>query len=221
MNQGNLGSCGSHALVAAVEFLHRKENRPPVVLSPLFVYYEARQRAGVDVRQNVGVPADRSYMAVEQLGVCLEDLWPYDEAMFATPPTADAYADADVRQNLKSKKHVTLREIKSSIAEGFPVLIQFGVCKSFDDPVTRSTIFTTGVFPVPSEADPSTGGHAVLVVGYDDEAQHVEFQNSWGAGFGDQGFGKLHYGHFGEHQDTYIPTSTCSAGDAASVRGIG
>lgn len=41
------------------------------------------------------------------------------------------------------------------------------------------------------------GGHIVLIVGYDDNQQCWIFRNSWGTGFGDNGYGRIGYGEAG------------------------
>ncbi|MDP2305585.1 MAG: C1 family peptidase [Pseudomonadota bacterium] len=72
-----------------------------------------------------------------------------------------------------------------------------------------------------SEPDLSVGGHAVLVVGYDDASETVTILNSWGPDFGDKGYGTLPYAFFGEHQDVCLQTSNCPCGDAWTIRGYG
>ncbi len=37
------------------------------------------------------------------------------------------------------------------------------------------------------------GGHALLVVGYDDKKERFKFQNSWGTGWGQKGYGYFTY----------------------------
>src|SRR5206468_11164307 len=37
------------------------------------------------------------------------------------------------------------------------------------------------------------GAHALLVVGYDEPGRYWIVKNSWGTGWGDQGFGKVSY----------------------------
>jgi len=50
-----------------------------------------------------------------------------------------------------------------------------------------------GVVPMPSAKETPIGGHAVVVVGYDDAEKRAKFVNSWGTGWAQGGFGYLPY----------------------------
>jgi C1A family cysteine protease len=73
----------------------------------------------------------------------------------------------------------TLSQLKGCLAAGFPIVIGFTVYDSFEsDEVAR-----TGVVPMPDlENEHILGGHAVLVVGYDEASQRFRLRNSWGTG---------------------------------------
>lgn len=45
------------------------------------------------------------------------------------------------------------------------------------------------------------GGHAVLLVGYDDVQKVFIFKNSWGAKWGQQGYGYVHFDHVNDYSD--------------------
>jgi len=51
----------------------------------------------------------------------------------------------------------------------------------------------TGIVLPPEKSDTILGGHAVVMVGYDDQKKQVKFVNSWGKNWGDKGFGYLPY----------------------------
>jgi len=53
-----------------------------------------------------------------------------------------------------------------------------------------------GRVPVPEPDDVFIGSHSVLLVGYDDSSAGFKFQNSWGAEWGDNGFGHIGYETF-------------------------
>lgn len=46
---------------------------------------------------------------------------------------------------------------------------------------------------MPKDNDESMGGHAVVVVGYDDEKEWFIIRNSWGVEVGDNGYFYLPY----------------------------
>ena len=50
-----------------------------------------------------------------------------------------------------------------------------------------NTVGSTGYYnPLPGEEN--LGGHALCVIGYDDQAKRFEIINSWGTGWGNNGF---------------------------------
>jgi len=81
--------------------------------------------------------------------------------------------------------------MKGCLAEGFPFVLGFTVYNSMwdanGDPVT--------VLPMPSGADYVAGGHAVLVVGYDDAKQWFIIRNSWGPNVQDHGHFYMPYAY--------------------------
>jgi C1A family cysteine protease len=52
---------------------------------------------------------------------------------------------------------------------------------------------------VPDPGGVFEGGHAVLVVGYDDKKKRFRFQNSWGTDWGARGFGYFTYDYMETH----------------------
>ena len=71
-----------------------------------------------------------------------------------------------------------------------PVVLGIQVFASFtSDPVAQ-----TGIIPLPNpNVEEWLGGHAVVVVGYDDAKGMVLLKNSWGALWGQNGYGMLPY----------------------------
>lgn len=59
----------------------------------------------------------------------------------------------------------------------------------------------------PSSINCSLGGHCVALVGYDDSRQAFRIMNSWGTGWGDNGFLWIAYHAFSQIvQEAYLPT---------------
>jgi C1A family cysteine protease len=52
-----------------------------------------------------------------------------------------------------------------------------------------------GYIKYPANPDQIYGGHAICAVGYNDRSQLVKFKNSWGRGWGSNGYGYLPYSY--------------------------
>lgn len=60
---------------------------------------------------------------------------------------------------------------------------------------TGMSVAATGMVPMPALHEKALGGHAVLLVGYDDAAQRFLVMNSWGTSWGMQGFFTIPYAY--------------------------
>jgi C1A family cysteine protease len=190
-DQGQLGSCTGNGWAAAAQFLLMKQGLPNFTPSRLFIYYNERV-ADNDVEQDAGAAISDGAHAVSTKGCPSEDLWPYDISKFADAPPEAAVADGakhlvlqvqQVSQNLASMKEV--------IADGLPIVIGFVVYPSFESQAVASS----GVVPMPGHHEKSIGGHCVVVVGYDDTKKMFIMRNSWGTGWGQQGYFMMPYAY--------------------------
>ena len=191
-DQGGIGSCVANSVVEAAGFLYLRAGRPDVQLSRLFLYATARERAGVPLTEDSGCQIRDAIKAFAASGACLESTMPYDEGAFSAPPTSAARAEALDHKALFYYRCAGRRTLCASIAQGFPVVFGFSVPEN----MLSAECSQTGVVSYPAATEGFEGGHAVLAVGYDDASRLVCFQNSWGAGWGDGGFGYLPYKFF-------------------------
>jgi len=81
-----------------------------------------------------------------------------------------------------------LTEVKSHVAGSFPVLIGIEVDDAFQSLAQGQTYA--------SFSGQSSGGHALVIVGYDDQRGGFKVINSWGTTWGDGGFGWISYSAF-------------------------
>lgn len=87
-----------------------------------------------------------------------------------------------------------INSTKKALSEGNPVVIGMIAHESFMK--TRSDLWTP---TADEQANPDNGGgHALCVIGYDDDKYGgaVELMNSWGEGWGDKGFVWVKYNDF-------------------------
>ncbi len=105
------------------------------------------------------------------------------------PPAAAMQAASRFRIDYWRQVNVKdLKEVKAQLNAGYPVMIGATIDEGFVNAqsgyVWRETL------------GESLGGHAMLLVGYDDQRQSIKLINSWGHEWGDGGYGWIDYEHF-------------------------
>lgn len=190
VNQGNLGSCTANAIASGLrEYLLLQAQQQWVALSRLFLYYEERLIEGT-VNEDSGAEIRDGMKVLKSIGVCPESEDPYDITKFTNPPTPQNILDAKQYKISAYHRVSNLTMLKSSLAEGQTVVLGIKVYSSFEG----DDVATTGIVPMPNiMKEELLGGHAVLVVGYDDTNQWAIVRNSWGDNWGDKGYFYLPY----------------------------
>jgi len=182
-DQGQLGSCTGNSSTSAAEIV----TKVPYQLSRLMAYYEGRKIEGT-IKQDSGCEIRDVIKGIQTVGICNEDLYPYNISKFTKAPSAKAKKDAKkLLPLIKSYERLsTLDDVKTALAAGLPVVFGFSVPEFFEgDDVAKH-----GFVRMPTRADKMIGGHAVVAVGYDDTAPtpFVWVRNSWGPDWGIQGY---------------------------------
>lgn len=178
-DQAQLGSCTANAIGGAIEFDLLKQKQTDFVPSRLFIYYNERAIEGT-VRQDSGAQIRDGVKAVNKLGVPPEALWPYSDANpgpFQKKPTAAVFKAALPHVvTTYMRVNQTEQDVKTCLAQGFPVVFGFTVYEGFES----QEVATTGILNMPAPTEKSLGGHAVLCCGYDDATKRFLVRNSWG-----------------------------------------
>lgn len=190
VDQGKLGSCTANAIVSGLrEYLLLQAKQSWVALSRLFLYYEERLLEGT-VNQDSGAEIRDGMKVLTNIGVCPEAENPYDITKFTNPPTKQNILDANQYKISKYQRVSNLTMLKAALMEGQMVVIGIKVYSSFES----EEVAKTGIVPIPDiEKEELLGGHAVLVVGYDDTKEWAIVRNSWGENWGDKGYFYLPY----------------------------
>jgi C1A family cysteine protease len=191
-NQGQLGSCTANALVGSLEFLEKKAGRTVTDLSRLFVYYNERAMEGT-VGEDAGAMIRDGVKTLVKQGVCPEKNWPYVPGKYAVKPPAACYKEAQTHQVLSYHRILTVAEMKSCLAEGYPFVFGFTVYQTFES----AAVAKTGLLNLPKPGEKSMGGHAVMAMGYNDATERFTIRNSWGADWGQAGYFTMPYDYLG------------------------
>ena len=185
-------------------------------MSELFLYFATRllQR---DVANDTGAENRTVMKAMALFGGVPEDMWPYDVSRFAMAPTlldnngrplpgGDAAIWA-MATKFSTLRYIRLDPISASANDVLydikavlfsRMLVMFGT-------LVYGQIFTVGTngdIAMPKPGEFEAGGHAMEIIGYDDDHPNLdgskgafEVRNSWDSGWGDKGYGWLPYGY--------------------------
>lgn len=184
-DQGTLGSCVANAWSAAMYYALAKEHAP-LILSRLFLYYNARG----GIAEDTGTTIREGIKSVANLGDCKETTWPYDLSKWTLKPAPAAFSEAIKRKQIEYSRLVTLDDMLHCLAGGFPIVYGMSVYGPFEELDGRHF-----VLPMPSPADEYLGGHALCIVGYDRTAKHFIVRNSWGTDWGQNGYFMLPFAY--------------------------
>lgn len=188
-DQGQLGSCTANSIGAAFEFELLKQKLTDFMPSRLFIYYNERAIENT-INSDSGAQIRDGIKSIATQGVCPETSWPYNPSEFAVKPYQSCYTEA-LKNTATSYHRVArnLNQMKACLTDGYPFVIGFTVYSSFES----QKVAQTGVLNMPAEDETVIGGHAVLIVGYDDSSSRFIVRNSWGAGWGQKGYFTMPY----------------------------
>ncbi|RJQ51637.1 MAG: cysteine protease [Actinobacteria bacterium] len=205
-DQGSLGACTAHAGVSLVEYFERKAFGRHIDASRLFLYKATRNLLGWT--GDTGAFLRSTMGAMVAFGVPPEEHYRYDIAKFDSEPSAFCYAFGQCYQCISyyrldppgTGREELLTRIRTNLSKSLPSMFGFTVYSSIDQAVQ------TGKIPFPASGERVVGGHAVAAVGYDDNLEienssspgaaskgALLIRNSWGTGWGEEGYGWLPY----------------------------
>ncbi|GAA5482468.1 C1 family peptidase [Haloferula sargassicola] len=186
LDQGQEGACTGFGLAAVANYLlaTRRDSPDPTPVSTRMLYEMAKRNdewAGEDYE---GSSARGAMKGWHKFGVCSEDLWPYKFGKSDPNPNHPRLDDARKRPlgAYFRVNHRDLVAMHSAISETGILFATAMVHGGWDAVKKNGTI---------QYSAPALGGHAFAIVGYDSKGFWI--QNSWGDGWGKEGFAHLSY----------------------------
>lgn len=196
--QGKLGACTAFAVAFCDEFVMRKNlNKWQFSPSRLFIYYEERVAMGTTLVDSGAMIRD-GMRVLNKIGTCPEYMWKYSDnnINYRIRPWPKCYQSAKLhRTTAYARVPQNEAAIKNVLVQGYPIAFGFMVYDSF------MKVNSTGMVPMPDPQEHPLGGHAVVLVGYDNSKRVYICRNSWGSGWGDRGYFYLPYDYV--HDNAY------------------
>jgi C1A family cysteine protease len=190
-DQGPLGSCTAWAALAAYRYEMVKAGLPDMDLSELAQYYWSRLIEH-STRIDSGATITDAIKVLAKVGAAPEKAWPYSTQRSKWVHAPSRAVRALAKQHLAIEYQAVpqvLVSLRGVLAIGYPVVFGISVYESFES----EKVATTGVVDMPNTSESLLGGHALVLVGYDDSVRLFIVRNSWGTDFGDAGYVYLPY----------------------------
>jgi C1A family cysteine protease len=182
VNQGNSGTCQTCAVLSIDQYINKYTWIPSIP----FGYYCLHDVEDIDHSEDCGGTLRDTIKTTIKYGVCNSEVWS-NEKDWREKPTDEAYTDG-INGNDALKKYYSVgkdkEQMKQAIADNNLVFIGVEVYPSFES----EECLKTGIVPLPSKSEKPLGGHALVVVGYDNTKNWFIIRNSWGTEIGDNGY---------------------------------
>lgn len=200
-DQETTGACTACAAAGLVEHMERRTYGAYIDHSRKFIYKTSRQL--IDLTGDVGCSVSATLGSLVIFGSPPEKYWPWSKGI-DDQPTAFAHGLA---QNYQGTSYVNLSkagttpaqilyDMKVNLTAGLPVIFGFTMYSSISS-------CGDGYIKYPLPGETSGEGHCVLAVGFNDTIQinngsytsvgAFYIKNSWGTGWGIDGYGWFPY----------------------------
>ena len=209
-SQGDQGSCVAWATTYYMKSYQEKiQHRYDYVsfedvMSPAFVYNQIKSSDDC----SAGSAVVNALELLKEQGVNNWKDFPYSDTQCSNLPNDEQLIEA-AQNKIKSYFQVGIPEsntdenytltnlIKTLVYQNNPIIITLG----FSDLIFENR---DGELIATSFSQNPTGGcgHAVLIVGYDNEMNAFKIVNSWGTGWGNEGYAWVHYNFFLSENDS-------------------
>lgn len=196
-NQGSQGSCVGWSTAYYYKTLQEARERGWSVavnthqFSPAWIY---NQRSTANCGNDNGMSFYNAYSILKNKGAATLAEFPYNSSDSCTQPSqavsnaAYAYRCESFEALFSGTGRANVAALKQVLADGMAFTIGIPVYSSF-----YGVTYNNPVVPRHADGETYWGGHAMMVVGYDDEIGGFLTANSWGSYWGRNGYCYLSY----------------------------
>ena len=204
-------TCVAHAFANALTMLYAKKlhctDRQKITqlcFSPYFIYYRNKEAGDHGCQAGLNIETTAKEVLKNGIAPIVEveypNYYPFTDNILCIDGNGDTYPPA-MEPDLAAAQHFKMEgiyrvasttAIKTALANGFPVVLCLYTPPSF-----RKANSDVWAAPTTEQVD-KTKGHALVVVGYDDQKYGgaIEVMNSWGDAWGNKGFTWIRYNDY-------------------------
>ncbi|MBK7094596.1 MAG: hypothetical protein IPH57_05975 [Saprospiraceae bacterium] len=198
-NQGGCGSCVAFATVSAIEshyIIESGQTANSIDLSEASLFFVSDRQCNMgDPRYGWWVPTSLDASIDE--GICFEENYPY-RAMNQTAQIPNGTIRTIKIKGYDSSSNTT--QMKKWLVENGPLVADFSVYDDF------FAFFSSGTGVYSHIDGDLAGGHAISIIGFDDNQNAWICKNSWGASLSHpDGCFLIAYGQCGIDDRMYVP----------------
>jgi len=187
-DQGHHGICVGEACSGLKDCQERRQGKLSFLSSPLFIYNECKK---VDGLAGQGTYLRTAMKVLAEIGTVEESCCPYKGSLKVK--SCDGWNVQAAKYRIK-----TYAKVSPDPYEAMKALITFGpICAG---------VYTSGSWSRTSTGDISDmtdnrsrkGGHAILIIGFNQTTKRFTFRNSWGERWGNKGYGTISFKYYEE-----------------------
>jgi C1A family cysteine protease len=194
-NQGSQGTCAAHTAACMKEYQELLDNGLNAYMSPQFIYnhriyWNNGIQDGDDVNEDYGMTCRDIMNIMKNVGVCPEDTYPYGHKEYSKE-IPQFILNVAKKYKIKGYSRIyNIEELKHAVYNNGPCMAAFPIYhfgKDMWTPTIKNQL--------------EIGGHAMTIVGYDDEGFII--RNTWGESWGDDGYCIYPYAQWGCHWELW------------------
>lgn len=188
-SQEDIPCCTACATLLPIEMMFFKAGKT-VLFSRLFLYYMARQIQGRE--RQIGTTIQATLAALETHGICQETTWPFIKTIENRTPGIRELKEAS-EYKLTSFRQIEPKLYKYYLNKGMPIVASILTGKKFWE--LKGKYPEHNYYPVDDKDNKPTIGHAICIIGYDDNLNGGSWliSNSKGYQWGDDGYAAIPY----------------------------